>query len=364
MKIDIIGAGPAGSYVGFLLASRGHKVTVYERDPEIGKPVQCTGILSDYFEKLMVPSKDFVLNVVEKTRIYAPNGRYIDARIRPNYVICRKKFDNHLADMARTKGVVFLLNHSFNSFISKGNKITSLLSNKGRKVRSNADVLIGADGPLSEVAKSAGLFKAIMFIIGSQVEIEYQNDNAVEFYPYLGCYAWIVPVNRGVARIGVSSYKNSQSLLKDLLHKKLGQKLAGLKSENQSGVIPLFDAGIQAQKGNVYLVGDAATFNKATSGGGINQALKAGNILADCIHNRKNYNHAWKKQMFLELYLHLRLHRMMQKFNEDDWNRLIDIFSAPKMRDILYSESRDRLIPMLIRIALAKPELALFARYI
>ena len=60
MKVDVIGAGPAGSYTAYCLAKKGHAVNVYEKDPVIGKPVQCTGILSDYFTTIMEPKKDFV----------------------------------------------------------------------------------------------------------------------------------------------------------------------------------------------------------------------------------------------------------------------------------------------------------------
>ena len=115
MDIAIIGAGPAGSYSAYLLAKKGHNITVFERNPSIGPPVQCTGILSDYFEELMKPSKKFVLNVVNRTRIYSPNGHFVDTSIKKNYVVCRKRFDNYLANLAKKEGVKFSLSHSFKS---------------------------------------------------------------------------------------------------------------------------------------------------------------------------------------------------------------------------------------------------------
>ena len=54
---------------------------------------------------------------------------------------------------------------------------------------------------------------------------------------------------------------------------------------------------------------------------------------------------------------------MMQKFSEKDWNDLIDTFSKPKMKEILYSESRDRIIKMMTKVTLTNPGLVKYAKY-
>ncbi len=303
MKIAVVGAGPAGNYTAYLLAKKGHSVEVYEKNPVIGPPVQCTGILSDYFLNLMAPSKKFVQNVVTKTRIYAPNGNYVEAEIKKNYVICRKKFDNYLADLAKKAGVKYYLNHSFKSYKKIGKKLEIKLNNKGKNITITADALIGADGPNSQVAKSAGLFENRKFVIGTQIEAHSKNDNVVEFYPYIGSYAWIVPVSKNSIRIGVSAYKNTPRLFKKFVENNLGKSYKII--ENQSGIISTFNPKIKAQKDNVYLVGEAATFVKATSGGGINQSLKSAIILAECIDKNKNYNKEWRKKLYKNLYTHL-----------------------------------------------------------
>lgn len=363
MKIAIIGAGPAGNYTAYLLAKKGYSMSVYEKNSVIGLPVQCTGILSDYFLNLMSPSKKFVQNIITKTRIYAPNGKYVEAKIKKNYVICRKKFDNHLANLAKKEGVNYYLNHSFKSYKEKGNKLEIKLNYKGKQITSIVDVLIGADGPTSQVAKSAGLFENRKFVIGTQIEVKSKNDNVVEFYPYIGSYAWIVPVNKNNIRIGVASYKNTPTLFKKFVKNKLGKDYKKKIIENQSGIISTFNPKVKAQKDNIYLVGEAATFVKATSGGGINQSLKSAMILAECIEKNKNYNKEWRKKLFKNLYTHLILHKIMEKFSDKDWNDLIRIFSQPKMKKILYSESRDRIVKMLTKIALTNPGLFKYLKY-
>ena len=44
--ITIVGAGPAGSYLAYLLAKQGEKVIVLEEHSAVGSPVQCTGIVT------------------------------------------------------------------------------------------------------------------------------------------------------------------------------------------------------------------------------------------------------------------------------------------------------------------------------
>ena len=316
VKIAIIGAGPAGNYCALLLAKQGHSV-----------------------------------------------DHYLEADIKRNYVICRVKFDNYLADMGRAKGAKFHLSHSFSTFQKEKGRLIVRLNNLGHEVRADADILVGADGPLSPVAKAAGLFAGRRFVIGTQIEAEKKNDNVVEFYPYIGCYAWIVPRNRDVVRIGISAYRNNIELFKKFVRDKIGQDYDKRTIENQSGVIPVFNPSVKARKGNVFLVGDAATFVKATSGGGINQSLKAASILAECIRTGKDYDLEWRRQMYRNLHVHLIMHKMLLKFTEKDWNELVRVFSEEKMKKILYSESRDRLVSMARRIAISKPSLFRYIRY-
>ena len=361
MRIIIIGAGPAGSHTAFHLAKKGHEVVVYERNKEIGPPVQCTGILSDYFSKLMEPSDQFVLNVVTRTRIHAPNGDYLETPIQKNYVVCRKKFDNYLAQQAQKAGAKYYMGHSFQGFEEDPLRVT--VAHNGQKSIVEADALVGADGPLSPVAKAADLFADRQHIIGTQVEAKMANDNVVDFFPHIGCYGWIVPVTQQSVRIGVAAYSSPVKLFKKMAKEHVGEDYKDKTIENQSGVIPLFYPRIQANKGRVYLIGDAATFNKATSGGGINQALKLAGILAECIDTGRDYDRAWKSVLYRNLHMHLIVHKMMQQFSEEDWNRLIRVFSRPSLKKVLYQQSRDNIIPMLFRIAASNPALFTYGRY-
>ncbi|MEM2131521.1 MAG: NAD(P)/FAD-dependent oxidoreductase [Candidatus Woesearchaeota archaeon] len=381
MKIAIIGAGPAGNFSAYLLSKLGHEVYVFEKDKEIGKPIQCSGILSDYFLNFLEPKKDFVLNEIKRTRIYSPNGKCVDAKIKKNYVVCRYKFDNYLANLAKKEKAKYFLEHSFKRYekIDLDNekdrkekrnskeKLILYFNNNGKEVSFEADILIGADGPLSEVGKQSSLIIERQNFIGTQIQAYMKNDNVVEFYPYIGCYAWIIPVNKKIIRIGVVSYKNSVSLFKEFARKKIGDFEKKI-IEYQSGIIPVFNPNVklQTKDNKVFLLGDASTLVKATTGGGINQSLKAATILYDCFKKNKlkDYEKEIKRKMFFELKAHLIAHKIMQKFSYRDWNELIEVFSNEKVKKILYLESRDKITKMLFKILKTKPTLLKYIKYI
>ena len=63
--ISIIGAGPAGSHLAYLLAKKGRKVNVYEEHKSIGDPVQCTGLVRDSIKQLVDIIKDVIVNLIK-----------------------------------------------------------------------------------------------------------------------------------------------------------------------------------------------------------------------------------------------------------------------------------------------------------
>ena len=73
MNITIIGAGPIGCYAAYLLAKQGYNVDVYENHPQIGAPIQCTGILTSDFDEFGFSMDSFLVNTIEKIEVYSPN---------------------------------------------------------------------------------------------------------------------------------------------------------------------------------------------------------------------------------------------------------------------------------------------------
>jgi len=358
-KISIIGAGPTGNYLAYLLAKNSFDVSVFEEHKTVGLPVQCTGITTSYLGKLVELKKDFVVNKVNKARIFSPDNKFIDVKLNNNIILDRAKFDQYLMEKAKKAGAKFFLNHRFLNYKDNIIKVQNIKSNMIKDIIT--DYLIGADGPLSDVAKSAGLKNKRDFLIGIQARVRLNNQNIVEFYPFIEDYAWVVPESKDIVRIGLATRKNPKKALNNFLRKRL-KKYDII--DTQAGLIPIYNPKIRTQKGNVFLVGDAASMVKATTGGGIIQGLIAARALADSIVNKKNYNKEWKKTIGRDLLIHLKMRNIMNKFSTKDWDYLIELFNKEKIKKILASYDRDFPSRFLVKLVLTEPRLLYFLKYI
>jgi len=356
----IIGAGPSGCYAAYLLA-KNHDVNMFEEHKMIGKPVQCTGIVTSSLEKVL-PFKlkdNTIINKINKARIFSPNKRFIELNLKnENLILDREKFDQFLADKAAEKGARIFLNHKFIGYNKDYVIIKDTKNNKIIKINNNK--LIGADGPLSSVAKSNGLFKNKKFLIGVQVRAKLKNENTVEFYPFIGSFAWIVPEDNKICRIGVASYKNPKKWLDYFLRiKKINQII-----EKQAGLIPIYNPKTKTCNKKTYLIGDAAGQLKATTGGGIIQGLTAAKCLANSINKNLNYEKEWRKKLGKDLSLHLFMHKMMNRFSPADWNYLINLFNKKRTKSTIENFDRDYPSKFILKLLMKEPRLIYFTKLI
>jgi geranylgeranyl reductase family protein len=360
--ISIIGAGPIGNFAAYLLSKEGFEVAVFEEHEEIGLPVQCTGITTSLLKELIPLRKDCIINEVNKVHIFSPNNRFIELNLKESDIILdRHIFDNYIADLAKENSAKFFLSHRY-----IGNKKDKLIvrdkiTNDVKEF--NFDSLIGADGPLSAVAKHNNLFRNREFWQGIQARVKLENENIVEFYPYFGTYAWVVPESESIARIGLVSQKYARTLFHNFLFKFKNIKKDDV-IELQSGLIPKYDPSIKTQRNNIYIVGDAACQVKATTGGGIIPGLKAAKSLVDSINGNKSYNRDWRNKIGKELYFHYQARKIMDRFKRKDWDKLVKIMSSNEAKEILEKEKRDNLANMLLRFLIKKPGLLYFLKYL
>lgn len=355
--IAIIGAGPVGNYLSYLLSKK-KEVNVFEEHSKIGLPVQCTGITTSLLKNIIKLKKDVVVNEIKKGRIYSPNKKFIEIDFKEkNIIVDRYKFDNQIADMAKQNGVKFFLNHKF---IGNKNNIALIKDKKNNTIKKiKYESLVGADGPLSSVAKSNNMFGRREFWNGMQARVRLKNENIVEFYPFFGTYAWVVPENKDIARVGIASTKDLKTLFRNFLFKFKNIKEKDI-IEYQSGIIPKYNPRAKTQNNNVYLIGDSASQVKATTGGGIIQGLSAAKSLSHSILKNKNYEKEWRKLIGKELYIHLITRKIMDKFNEKDWNKLVSGID----KSILENNDRDNISIIALKMLLKKPSLLYFTKYL
>ncbi len=359
--ITIVGAGPAGSYLAYLLAKQGKKVTLIEEHNRIGHPVQCTGIVTHSIEKFFKLKNEVIANKLDKVIVVSKNNK-ISVNV-DEIVMWRDKFDQFVADMAKNAGAEILLNYKFLGFNGKNSiKIKDVKGNKTKELKT--DIVVGADGPYSTVAKAAGITPSKNYI-GMQAKVKLRMDTSA-FETYFGTdfpnfFGWCVPESDDTARLGIGCFEDAQEHFYRFLKSRTGKKEVLCW---ESGLIPLYSPKNAIQKDNVYLIGDAAAQVKATTGGGIIPSLKAAQTLCDCIINNKNYDREFKRQSGRELLLHLRIRNMLNKFSDKEYDRLLSIMDKEKVRKILKKYDRDTPIPLVANLLLKEPRFLLFSKII
>lgn len=355
--ILIIGAGPIGCYTASLLAEN-FEVAVFEEHKQAGLPVQCTGIVTNEIFNYVPKKNDFVINKCSDVKIFSPNNKFIQLKLRqPDIIINRQRFDEYFYKQAKKKGAKYYFKHKFIDIKGNTALIKDLKTNKTKKIKFTH--LIGADGPLSQAAKAVGITNKKKYFVGVQAIIKKKNNNTIDFYPIKQGFCWSVPENNNTLRVGAAAARNTKELFKKIIKKYKGKRI-----ETQGGLIPIFNPYATIKKNNVFLIGDSAGFVKATTGGGLIPGLKAAEILAHSIKNNLSYEAGIYLHLYPKLWLNLKMRKIMDSFNEKDWNNLIKEFKDKESKKILQNINRDKLFQLLISVAMKKPGMMKYVKHL
>ncbi|MBI4439945.1 NAD(P)/FAD-dependent oxidoreductase [Candidatus Woesearchaeota archaeon] len=354
--VNIMGAGPVGSYAAYLLARKGFEVNVYEEHDKIGEPVQCTGITTKELQKI-VDVKEVLVNATKSVVVHSPNDE-VELKVE-NLILDRAGFDRKISEMAESEGARYHLLHKY-----IGNNLVL-----GRKTNSQSKIsgaIIGADGPLSRVAESFSSNPRGKFLYGVQGAVKRKSDADV-FEVWLGniapgFFAWSVPESSRISRIGLASLKSSglhfQNLLSTLHVSK--KDILGM----QGGLIPIYNPKIQTKKKNTYLVGDAAAQVKATTGGGIVPGMIAARSLARDIEGKCDYERDWRKKIGRELRMHLLMRNMLNRFSDRDYDDLMGMVKSERVKSIIEHHDREFPVNLAIKLLLNEPRLVKFGKFL
>jgi len=356
--IAIIGAGPAGGQAAYELANAGEDVHVFEDHPCVGEPVACTGLLTKTVHELLTKEelRSVLVNTLEAVDVIPPTGQPV--RIPTHeYIVDRAGLDKMLMKKAQDAGATLHLHHRFVG--RKGDEI--LLRHNGAIIRRKIDALVGADGPRSDVAKSASLYGRRQFYIGLQVTLTGSFDRNV-FTTWFGeaapdFFAWSVPETDSLARVGLATRQRTRAYFDAFL-----KRLGGNVIATQAGPIPLYSPLARAsdERERVFLVGDAALINKATTGGGIIVGMRSGGILATSLLEETSYEAALAP-LRRELGIHLLLRRALNHFAATDYDSLVGLMRNDAVRRILTENTREDPSRFMLKLLAAQPGLLRFA---
>jgi len=281
----IVGAGPGGLTAGRHLDD----ALILEQKSEIGKPVQCAeGLAKKFLDQLGIqPDPSWISATIDNTQIILPNGKVINLRIKEgSYVLDRVNFEKFLASQCLAK--IQLQKRVVE--IEKEGDIWYVKVQTGEVFR--AKYLIGADGPLSIVRRKVfqekvAVYPCLEHLVEVEKEVDCQTIKTYldqERFP-LG-YAWIFPKSKNRANIGLGSEgkKNLNKQFEDFTENTVKKELGSYKLlENISGIVPWEKKPLKLVKDNALLVGDAGAMVDPISGGGIGNAMLAGEEAAKAI---------------------------------------------------------------------------------
>ena len=276
----VIGAGPAGSIAARLAAQKGVRVILLERRERVGLPVRCAEYVPlpvSRYADLKDPG--ILVQPVRSMQTYV-EGRLIDEVAAPGLMINRQSFDQQLADLAVEAGAE--IKTDFQAGVLRDGKV--IARGKDGPARISSQVIIGADGPSSQVSRWMGN-RPGDFLAASQIRVPLNkplNHTRIYFMPYLfGGYGWLFPKG-GTANLGVG--------IEPSLKKELAEVLSRFKRERVSdglikdeilgcggGLVPV--GGLtRVWKENMILAGDAGGTCHPITGAGVGNALISGEM--------------------------------------------------------------------------------------
>lgn len=369
----VVGAGPVGSMAAKYASKGGASVLLVEEHQEIGKK-SCTGLISTRaLNECEIGLGRWIKNRIRGTFIYSPDGTGItvDGKETKAYVVDRKIFDRELARQAVKAGADLLVKAKAISM--KNGKLDII--HQGESLSIAPKIIIGADGVSSRVAKWAGLGRAKKILGGVQIEGLYdaRDTDFVEVFigsVAPGFFAWAVPVEDDVARIGLCATANPLQHLKKMLksHPIVSKRYRNSHFNFEAGAIPLGPPERTVAEG-LMLVGDAAAQVKPTSGGGIYTgalcAKIAGEVVATAVKEGDTsakrlaeYEKRWRSAIGRELSIGMKIHEAMGRLGDSDFNKIIQTLDDPEVLNII-SQYGDMDYPSAVvkKLILAKPRL-------
>lgn len=301
MVVRIIGGGPAGLWAAKHL---GPECVVYEEHTKIGKPVHCTGLVSKRIDSLLRLPKSIVLNRISGARMFSQGGHMLElTRGREEaYVIDRAGFDFHLSVLARNAGAKIIL----------GKKAPPRPNNRG--------TTIAADGAASATRRSLGIPLDVLPSIQYITKSAFEEPDFVELH-FLNreFFAWVVPENERVARLGVAGPKCKAVLDRFIQHRLKRFTIV----DRQAGLVVVGGPLKRTVYGKVMLVGDAAGQVKATTGGGIITGMICAEEAAKNASNPQEYERAWRSRVGHELKVARLVRSLLSRFEPQDYNALL-----------------------------------------
>ena len=305
--VVVVGAGPAGSVAALVLARGGARVALadkalFPRDKACGDLVGPRGVqvLTDLGVKVPDAGHGSDLLAVgpsgRRSRLPAFTGRTYPGH---GIVVPRVAFDHALREAALAAGAAGVRARITGVEKDPDGMARAVVGSDGQRLA--GDVIIGADGALSPVARLAGMLDSGAALWGFAVRAYVPGEVPLpllvllesrpwQIYPG---YGWLFPGEDGQANVGIGvgmgADRHSVPLRDDLagfcaLLRKRGDLRPGAEPGAViGGWLRMGGTGTPPAAGNVLLVGDAAGLINPLQGEGIGPAMISARLAAEAV---------------------------------------------------------------------------------
>jgi len=384
--IIIVGAGPAGLSAAWAAAKNGVSVAVLEREEAIAQSIRTSGVtwITDA-ESFGIPSDYY--NPIRNYSFYSPNNQVtIHGTEYQAAVLDVRRTYQFLAYQAASVGAdIFVRTNVTSPIIDERGKLIGVKATSLKdELVFRSKIVIDASGFYSVIGKSLGTVSQWKrFGVGAEYEAYVENVDQETWSLMVGQqyspagYAWIFPLGKNKARIGVGvgkpeSQADPMQRLLELVTKKpgpIGQLGKITPIEFHYGLIPNEGLTHTTIDDNLMLVGDAAGQANPLVLEGIRYAIefgrKAGQIGAQAIikgdttkESLKPYEDMCKKTIGSKIKAAIKIQSRWLNLTDEEWDREIEIISELSSEEFLDFVRADFSMSNMLRLATHHPKLA------
>ncbi|MEW6163398.1 MAG: NAD(P)/FAD-dependent oxidoreductase, partial [Nitrospirota bacterium] len=335
----------------------GFDVLVLEKNGSFTHPPACTGIIGvEAFERFNLP-EDSILSSIRDILFFSPSG--LTLTFCPGstqaFVVDRVKFDQRIRELALKNGASIRLGTSCKEIQVKDTHVDIDVSS-GENIKAEAVVI--ATGFNRRLSESLGLGSPSNYLQGVQTEVKMEGIKETRIYVgndiAPGSFAWVVGLENGRARIGLTTKDNAPMFLKRFLKRFLeGPQLRDKLNEKGtilSKVIPVGSLK-RTYSDRMLVVGEAAGLVKTTTHGGIYYGLISSQLAVETLKEAfrrgdfgsrimKRYEGRWKQRLGAEIKTGYRLRRFFSHLRDEQIDKFFKIAINDGVMDIVYQKVR------------------------
>lgn len=382
--IAIVGGGPAGLSAAYSSAKAGAKVVVFEKDEAIAHSIRTSGVtwISE-MERLGIPAQYY--NPVQNYRFVSPSNDVLISGSSPkSCVLDVRGMYQHLAFLAAGAGARIMVKSNVINILEEDSKIAGIKASTPKgDLTMRSTLVIDASGFSASVARKAGVAgEWKRYGVGAEYECYCDQVDAATWVLMVGQqyseagYAWIFPLSRNRARIGVGIGRPESSAEPlEKLHEILEKKLKPLDTlgkiqpvELHYGFIPNEGVRQSSIGDGLMLVGDSAGQSNPLVLEGIRYAIEFGRLAGEVgakslsrgasKESLMDYERTWKAKVESKIRSALKVQTRWLGLTDEEWDTEIEILRDMTVDEFLDFIKADFTASKMMKLALHHPRLA------